>query len=727
MIVVPTLHPAALLRGTDEDGLSKFEPTIIDDLKKVVRLTRELPRWDERFLQEIDAAGRPWRLFPTPSEVQWFFSRFYDACARWPQAVAEGMLSLTVDVETTKDSPVLSRLICIGFGFKAPDEEQAINVPVLCQGGVSYWDAPTWEWVRSLVAAVLGDVRVPKTFHNKSFDKVVLWAQGLPVAGWCWDTMAAHHVEDAELPHNLAYVSSKHTDSRYWKDDVKGDEGFLGIPDHTLRLYNLRDILVTQRVVEPLYRALRRVSRLWDLYVEELLNIEVMIRATMRGMLVDEERKSSTALDKDGLPVGLGPRLELQRAEAINVLRSIAGDANFDPAKPTQIRDLLFNYAKLNLPVVKTSKKTGMAAVDREAMMMLELVATTPGQRNAIKSIISYRQADKLLGTFVYGLPLHPVTNRLHVQWKLLAVSGRYTSSPNGQNWPKKVKRLFCAPPGWKYVGIDLSQAELRYIAFLAHDDDMLRMYAENINVHTVNASLLFKIKCPPSEHDHINPQTEVYLRAAVPRLLGPHHSYDAFPEAPKSRWKAIRTLAKNFVFGSNYGAEAETVYKLLRSKRDADSNELMFPDILLSEIQALRVMWTKQLHPAIPRWWEDIQQETRQRGGYTCPISGRVRWFRGGFKKNEMLNFPIQTGVASWMNRAMIEIQNTYDAETGGAAQIVQQVHDALTVEAPDEYAKRAGQIMQDVLSRPFQLLDHPAASLPADAALIATHLDKT
>lgn len=727
MIVVPTLHPAALLRGTDDDGLSKFEPTVIDDLRKVVRLTRELPRWNESMLTERDATGRPWRLFPTPYEVQHFFERFYAACARCPQAIADGSLSLVVDVETTKDNPVLSRLICVGFGFKAPDEEQAINVPVLCKGGVSYWDAATWEWVRALLRFVLGDVRVPKTFHNKGFDKVVLWAQGMPVAGWTWDTMAAHHVDDGELPHNLAYIASRHLDGRYWKDDVKGDEGFLGVEDYTLRLYNLRDILSTQRLVEPLYRGLRRVPRLWDLYAEELLNIEVMIRASMRGMLVDEERRSSTALDKDGLPVGLGPRLEIQRTQAIEMLRAISGNMAFDPGRPVLIRDLLFNSAKLGLPVVAVSKKTGMAAVNKEAMMMLELIATTPAQRAAIKAIISYRQADKLLGTFVNGLPLHPTTNRLHVQWKLLAVSGRYTSSPNAQNWPKKVKKLFRSPPGWKLVGIDLSQAELRYIAFLANDDDMLRMYREDINVHTVNASLLFKIRCPPEEKDNLNAQTEAYLREAVPRLLGPQHNYDAFPVVAKSKWKPIRTLAKNFVFGSNYGAEAETVYTVLRSKRDPDSNELLFPDILLSEIQALRALWIRQLHPAIPRWWEEVQDATKHAGGFHCPISGRVRWFRGGFKRNEMLNFPIQTGVASWMNRAMIEIQDTYDRETGGAAQIVQQVHDALTVEAPDEYAVRAGEIMREVLSRPFGLPGHADARLPADAALIATHLDKT
>jgi len=161
-----------------------------------------------------------------------------------------------------------------------------------------------------------------------------------------------------------------------------------------------------------------------------------------------------------------------------------------------------------------------------------------------------------------------------------------------------------------------------------------------------------------------------------------------------------------------------------------------MFPHITLAEVQALRINW-KRLRPGIIRFWETIAKATRDAGGYKCPISGRVRKYRGGFKRNEMINGPIQTGVASWMNRCMLLIQDVYDRETGGAAQIVQQVHDALTAEAPDGYAQRAGEVMHQVLGERFDIIPGAqftdaiatvhGARLPADPALIADHLDKT
>ena len=1007
MIVVPTLHPALLARSGDDDGFSKYEHIVVADFRKGARLMRSKSTWDESIIFQTDPAGRPWRMYPTVGEVEWFFQRFLDACARHPQAIARGHFSLTIDVETTKDSPLLSQLICVGFGFKAPDEEQVLNVPILNCGGSRYWSESDELHVRALLKRILARIDIVTGFHNKAFDKAVMWAQGLFVLGWSWDSMAAHHVWDGEMPHNLGFVASLLTDGRFWKDDSKGDGGFLGIENTTLRSYNLRDILATQRIMPTLHAELVRL-RQWPLYLEQLKCTEVMCRASIRGMLIDEERRMSPVIDeKTGKAIGLKVAMENQRDEAWKMLREVSGDAAFAPSKPTSIQSLLFQ--KLNMPVVLRSKKTNAPQVNKEALMLLELMASTPAQRSALRAIIQFRQAEKTIGTFITGLGkfVHPVTWRFHTQWKLLAVSGRFTSSPNAQNWGKAIKRMFRAANGWKYVGIDLSQAEVRFIADLANDKTLLQMYRDGLNVHTVNACLLFKIQCP--DPDDINPQTAVFVRAEMMRVHG--LDYDALPMLPLQNWKPIRTLAKNFVFGCldkdtmvatldgkkkiseiqpgdlvwcwdgekyaytkvkrawctgtksvvrltvrdgarqlktlvltpnhevmlrtgeyqqagllrkgdrlmpfrrtdsngyreldpfnnrsreyehrwvmpgtelvhhrngnrgdnrpenleattrqdhlrdhhehvalspearerirqatlrmwaergdelvekltaarvvspkwqagvkqgaltraargihkpktqglcscgaqaiakqlcsscynreyrlkqnhevvsvefldaprevwdievehpahnfaladagffvsncNYGAEAETVYGILRAKRDTDTHKLLFPTLLLSEVQALRIMWTKKLHPEIPEFWDSIQLQIRKSGGYFCPLSGRSRLFRGGFKRNEMLNIAIQMGVASWMNKAMVETQDTFDRETNGAAQIIQQVHDALNAECPDDYTQRAGDLMQEIVNRPFMLNGH-LTTLPADKALVNTYLDK-
>lgn len=713
MIVVPTLHPGTLLRSNEEQrGQARFQDTVVGDLKRAARLMYARPEWDESVIWERDPAGRPWRMFPTQAEVHDFFVRFYAAAseARAADGTRWEDFGLTVDVETTKDTPFECVLICVGMGYEWQGRADVLCVPFVSQFGTRYWQpGPAWSpgdesAVRGMMASVFGDETMPKVFHNKEFDKAVLREKGLRVAGPERDTMAAHHVVDSELPHGLGFVGSVLFESRYWKDDVKGGTGWLELPDLTLRSYNLRDILTTARAVPHLHRLVRQYGQ-WPLYQEELETTRIMGRATRRGIFIDQQRREQFRAD-----------LEKQKADALEELRAIAGGP-VDPGKPLHLAYFLFTH--LGFPVVKTTK-TGKAATDKEALMLLGLAARTDEQRRALKALSAYRQAEKFIGTFINGLEMGP-DGALHVQWKHLTTSGRLNSSPNAQNWNKKVKRMFRARPGFKLVGVDLSQAELRYIAYQTGDAELLRMYREGINVHTVNATLLFAGRCPVAKD--LNPQTEAYLREMCPRLIG--EAYDALPLFPKESWKSIRTLAKNFVFGSNYGAKAETLFNVLRSKRDPETNELLFPDLELSEIEALLEMW-KKIHPAIPAWWDATCRATTKRGYAACPISGRRRWFREGFKRNEMLNVPIQTGVASWVNRCMNLIQRTFDAETGGEALIIQQVHDALTAEVPEGYAKRAGDVMLEVINQPFSVLGYADATLPADNYDVGTFLDE-
>lgn len=733
MIIVPTLHPAFLLRSGEADGFAKFEQPVLEDFAKAARLMSSPPTWDERVIWETDSVGRLRWQFPTLDDV----AEFVGPIIRY--AMEGRSITLTFDVETSGEHALACKLLCVGLGYVDPDESarqgkrvrRVCNVPLLRQGGAPYW-LPHDEWVvREYLRYLLSSPFIVKNAHNGSFDTVVMWAHGIPVNGWVHDSMQAHHVLDAELPQNLGFVASRYTDGRYWKDDVKGGAGWLHMDETTLRSYNLRDVLATIDSLDAILPQLDSWS-LTRLYQEEVRLAQLMTRATIRGMAVDFERRDSLALDDKGKPVGLAPQLRILMAEALDTLRQIGGPT-FDPAKPAQLRWLL--YDKLGFSVVKETK-SGLPATDKEALMLLDMIADSPEQKATLRGVSQFRRAQKFLSTFVEGLEALN-DGRFHPSWKLLPVTGRMGSSPNAQNWPGLIKRIFRAAFGYKLVGIDLSQAELRLIAYYTGEPTLREMYDRDINVHTVNASMLFKVRCPPEAADNLNPQTEEYLRHAVVQYLGlPPGAYDNFPVVPKKKWKPTRTLAKNFEFGSAYGSEDEGLYGVLRSKRDPDTNELMFPSITLSDVQALRVVW-KGLRKRVVAWWTIISKATSDAKHYRCPISGRIRRYRKGFKRNDMVNTPIQMGVASWMNKNMLTIQEIYDRETGGAAQIVQQVHDALTVECPEEYAKRAGEVMQTVLSEPFDIVPNlefrdaiktvRGARLPADTPAIADHLDKT
>lgn len=709
MIIVPTLHPLVLAKsgGDDHAGQVKFTETVLDDFRKARRLTTSRPTWDESCIWKRDSAGRPVALFPHPQDVFDFFAR------------ARGHLT-AVDVETTGETPLACKLICVGF---CTDMGDVLCVPFLRSGGLLYWHPGDEMNVREALRAFMADWATPKLFHNGSFDCAVLFSHGFPVGNWAHDTMAAHHVVDSELPHGLAYLGSRYLDIRYWKDDVKGGTGWLDLDDETLRSYNLRDCIVTMHCHRVMQREVQKLG-LGKLYDQELKLNQIFCRATVRGIAVDFERRDSTEPEinkKTGQPTGklkgLGPQLRQTQAAALKTLQTIAGSAGFDPNKPVHLRYLLFD--QLKFPIVKRSKSGDHPSTDKDALVLLALVADTPEQKAVLRALIEQRTASKMLGTFVDGLPILG-DGRFHPSWKLLTTSGRWASSPNAQNWPKKLKRIFRAGTGYSLVGVDLSQAELRYVTYLSNEPTLTEMYKRGVNVHTANMVVRLGIKLPPG-HKDMDPQTEAYCR----EVLG-DAAYDAAPELPPGQVKTVRTLIKNDEFGRIYGAEDETVYRVLRAKRDVDTNDLLFPDLKLSEVEANGVKWRRELRKGIVRWWGEVQTEIQKAGHSTCDLSGRVRWFREGFKKNEMLNVKVQTGIASWVNQGTIEIQDTYDRETGGACQIIQQVHDALNAEAPKGYEQRAAEIMEEVLGRTFSLPGHPHARLPPDKALIGTYLDE-
>lgn len=545
MIFTPSLHPAFLLRSADGvGGEAKLKEAVINDFRKAVEFTKRRPNWDERVIWER-SGDRLKNLFPTVQEV-------YDFCHR----VWAGGHLVTVDVETTGEQPMASRLLCIGM---ASSDGTAICVPVLKKGGLPYWtdgDAPR---VFSILQWFLGAPFIPKLFQNGPFDTTALRANGLQVGGYVEDLIYMHHVVDAELPHGLDFMSSRYLEVPYWKGDVKGGERWVDLDDQTLRSYNLRDCLSQIRLYPILRSEVERLG-VRDLYYEEVELGQIMAEATWKGMLVDFVRRDDESIDdrlevpinpKDptkglkknlnyGYPKGLGPRLRKQRSEALNVLQQVAGDHEFNPRSVIQLRRLLFE--RLGFPIVLKTEK-GAPSTDKNAMVLLSLHARRPDQQAALGALIRYRKVDKLLGTWVEGLPILG-DGRLHVSWKVFGTtSGRQSSTPNAQNWNKWIKAIFMAAEGAKLVGVDLSQAELRGIGEFSGDAMLRAAYSAqpNANVHTINCSLWFQVRNPPGVDT--NSTTENYLREAVPRLLG--IPYDVLPVPSKDKWERMRRLSK--------------------------------------------------------------------------------------------------------------------------------------------------------------------------------------
>lgn len=721
MIVVGTLHPAFILRsGEGDQGEARFKHVVIDDVKKALRFRSRSPQWDESVIWDQDVSGRYVNLFPTVDDVRHFVAN------------ARGQ-NVACDIECTGNDVLTARLICIGFATASGD---ALCFPILKRGGQNYWSDEDWAVVRPLIVGLLADVSTPKVFHNGGFDTIALWAAGFPVAGWMHDTMLAHHAVDAEMPHSLAFLGSVYLEHPYWKDDVKGGEAWLDIDDTILRSYNLRDCLVTIRCLPHLLREMQQWGLL-ELYSNSIQLAQILCRATIRGVEVDVTRR-----------YWLYRELKRQRERALGELRKLSGKDDFNPSSTTQLREFLFTtlkFPKLRFTEsVDPTTGENNPSTDKKTMALLALHADTPEQKRGILALVRFRKVDKLIGTYTgnfgEGATDKPgirmlrhgsgrdATYRVHATWKQLTVTGRLSSSPNMQNLMPLVKAMFRAGKGNKIVAVDLSQAELRVMSYAADDKELQRAYTDGLNLHTVNTVLIFGIR-PPDDETDINPQTIEYLREACPRLRG--EEWDSLPRAPTVEiWTDTRRLSKEVVFGDNYNASAETLYETSKAKRDRKTDEPLFPNLTLGEIEAAKIQW-ETLHPPIVKYWKRVDVHARRTGYLRSPWSGRLKRFRAGFKITETVNWLIQEAVSAHMNAATLRIAARLYVETNDAAQIIIQVHDALYIEAPDEYVDVVKAVLKEELSktRPLQFFpdgpNFPAAYLPPDKAKVARYLD--
>ena len=771
MLIVPTFHPAFILRGSDSDrDDGRFAHVIVQDLRKAYALRKRKPNWDESAIFKRGADGGWPAIFPTLQDVRDFVNDTLGT-------------KVAVDVETTGNTPVDCRLICIGL---ASENGRVLCFPVLRQGGAKHWDDAEWPDALEAIVYLLTDESTPKVFHNGPFDLVVLKCFGIDVTPWGDDTMLGHHCVDAEMPHKLAFLASTRLETRFWKDEVKGDVAWLNLPDERLRIYNLRDCLTTILCLPSLLEEIAR----WDLeqlYREEIAIATIMMEATIDGVEIDVNKRWS-----------LYEEFQRKYDEAYAKLIELSGDPEFKLAGP---RVTKFLYGTLGFRIERRTESidpfTGMGrpSSDKKALSMLALQASTPQQEEGLVALARARKFDKRIGTYTgnarpapeimanmlmigamfgaedrlppegaYQIPISgdrpglrtlvhdDGTLRIHTVWKNLTVTGRLASSPNLQNLTDSIKGMLKARKGHQWVVVDLSRAELRLIAYFANDQELLRMFEEDLNLHTINVALILGIRSPGLD---IDPQTEKYLYEVCERLRE-GEPYSDLPvmgdgmeicEACKSQgitdrkdcedlqkrihdeWEGTRRLAKEVVFGSNYKGSAVTLFEVSKAKRHPETDQVLFPELQLNHFEASVHQWLN-LHPPITDYWDRIVRLAKSQGYLRSPVSGRIKRFRAGIKEQEAINWPIQEGVAAKMNKAVLRIHARLKTEAPGAMLKIQ-VHDALYVESPDQLVPVVKKIYREELDaafrlEPFQGLVFESAILPGDKPKTGTHLDR-
>ena len=541
---------------------------------------------------------------------------------------------IALDTETTSTEPMRARLVGISV---AVAEGEAYYVPLGHDERLHIGQQLPIELVRETLAPILADPRISKVCHNAIFDLIVLRRHGLPVEGLTVDTMIAAWLLEPEA----RGIGLKSQAFQRLGVEMTTIDGLIGTGRNRITMdqvsiarvspYACADADMTFRLVDALRPELEERNQ-WHLLTNvEMPLLPVLMRMEMRGMAID---------------VGYLKEMSGQISQRLfDLERQIHEQAGhrFNINSTKQLGVVLFE--ELKLPVVKRTQ-TGYST---DVSVLEELRDKHP----ILPLILEYRQLDKLKGTYVDALPalVNPETGRVHTSFNQAGAStGRLSSSePNLQNIPvrtdvgRQVRRAFIAPEGYLLLDCDYSQVELRLLAHLSRDPELMGAFHRGEDVHASTAAAIFGVPLASVTKDQ-------------------------------------RSLAKTINFGLMYGMGGYT----LSSRTDLSVPEATaFIGAYFARFGAVREYLDSTLRRA-------------QQQGYVETILGRRRYFpelRPGNAANvsvrrgaerAAVNMPIQGSAADIIKLAMIALDRRLGERHLGA-RLVLQVHDDLVLEVPE------------------------------------------
>ena len=570
---------------------------------------------------------------PAPTPVDALYDTVLDWAAFdvWLARIQAAPL-VAFDTETDSLDPMKARIVGMSFSDRVGS---ACYVPLRHEGPDAPDQLPLDE-VLPRLKPWLEDASRPKVGQNIKYDTHVLANHGIQMRGYAHDTMLQSYVLEAHRPHGLSSLAQRHVGrSGLDYEDVAG-KGAQQIPFAQVAVpvatqYASEDSDLTLHVHETLWPQLVAEPKLRDIYERfELPTSRVLQRIERHGVLIDKALLQQQSHE-------LGQRIMQLEQEAYE----LAGQP-FNLGSPKQLGEILF--VKQGLPVVKKTA-TGAPSTNEEVLEKLAEDYPLPAR------ILEFRSMAKLKSTYTDKLPLmiNPETGRVHTNYaQAVAVTGRLSSNdPNLQNIPvrtaegRRIREAFIAPPGHVIVSADYSQIELRIMAHISQDENLLRAFAEGVDVHKATASEVFGV-----------PVNDVASEQ--------------------------RRYAKVINFGLIYGMSAHGLAKNLGIERSA---------------AAAYIDRYFQRFAGVKRYMDDTRTMAKAQG-YVETVFGRRLWLpeinsgNGPLRaaaERAAINAPMQGTAADLIKLAMVAVQDTLDSQ-GKRSRIIMQVHDELVLEVPDD-----------------------------------------
>jgi DNA polymerase-1 len=526
------------------------------------------------------------------------------------------------------------------------------------------------DLVLQKLAPVFADAGIPKFAHNAKYDLIVLKQAGVETDGLAFDTLiAAHLLEPSGQKLGLKeLVFSKFgfqmTEIERLIGKGKNQVSMSEVAIDQAAEYACADADYTYRLVD-LYRESLKERGLEELFYElEMPLVPVIVELELAGVLLDVAALARLSSE-------ITARLEALEKQIYDLV-----GAPFNLGSPQQLSEALF--VKLGLPSARL-ERTRTGQISTAAGVLVGLRSSHP----VVALILEHRELSKLKGTYVDALPqlVSPRDGRLHTSYNQAgAVTGRISSSnPNLQNIPirrelgRQVRRAFVAPPGRTLLSADYSQVELRILAHITQDENLLKAFADGEDIHASTASRLFNVPLP-----EVTPQQ--------------------------------RRLGKTINFGVAYGISDWGV---------SERTELSF-----EESHRLIDDYFKK-YPRVKNYIEQTKEQARTQG-YVESLMGRRRYFpelASGRRipqgvrnqaEREAINMPIQATAADIIKRAMVNLHSAL-LERPLQSRMILQVHDELVLECPEGEIGVVAPMVHEVMEQAYAL----TAPLKADVSV--------
>lgn len=548
------------------------------------------------------------------------------------------------DTETTGLDVHNDRLLGLSFSWK---ETEGYYIPV---------NESNKTEILGALKPIFENPDIKKIGQNMKFDLMVLAVNGISLKGELCDCMIAHYLLQPELKHGMDYLAEVYLNYQtIHYEDLVGGKGKKQLTleqvdiekvcdyaaedaDITLRLWNILSEKVKQENLEHLF------------YDIEMPLMKCLAKMELNGVRIDSASLNASA-----------DKLREEILDIQNEVTEMAGE-EFNLSSAKQVGEILFDKLKIVEKAKKT--KTGQYVTSEEVLESLS------SKHPIVKKILEYRGIKKLLSTYVEALPemINAKTGKIHTSYnQTVTATGRLSSSnPNLQNIPirdemgKEIRRAFIPDEGHVFFSADYSQIELRIMAHLSGDENMVNAFNAGEDIHTATSAKIYGVEISEVTKD-------------------------------------MRRNAKTANFGIIYGISAFGLSERLGISR--------------TEAKALIDGYFKT-YPQVQEYITNSVNKAKD-NGYVETIFGRKRYLSDinsansvvrAFAERNAVNAPIQGSAADIIKIAMVNIDRRFEKENI-QSQMILQVHDELNFNVLESELEKVKEIVIEEMQSAYNL----------------------